>query len=184
MLKKIVLLFTLLVSFISYSDCLNILNHDVRILASSETRNLCDFKDKVILAVNVASQCGYTYQYESLQSLYTKYKKEDFVVLGFPSNDFFQERAKDEEEVKEFCKTTYGVDFPMFKRSHVKTGGGVIRKSFKPNPFYEDLIKKTGIEPAWNFNKYLISKEGNVLHFNQDVEPDSKQLLTIISSLL
>jgi glutathione peroxidase len=183
-LKKLFFLFFLTIPFYSYSQCPEILDHDIRVLASSESRSLCDFKDKVILAVNVASQCGYTYQYESLQSLYSKYKSKDFVVLGFPSNDFFQERAKDEDEVKEFCKTTYGVDFPMFKRSHVKTGGGMIRKSFKPNSFFEDLIKETGIEPTWNFNKYLISKDGKVLHFDQKVEPDSEQLLTAISLLL
>ena len=183
-MKKFILSLSILFSFYGFSDCPSLLDHEIRILASSEEKNLCDFEGKVILAVNVASQCGYTYQYESLQSLYTNYKDKNFVILGFPSNDFFQERAKDEAEVKEFCKTTYGVDFPMFKRSHVTNGGKLRIQGYKANPFYADLIRETGIQPSWNFNKYLISKTGEILHFNQDIEPDSEQLLSIINSLL
>ena len=183
-MKKIMFSFILFLSFYSYSECSGILDHDIRILASSETRSLCDFEGKVILAVNVASQCGYTYQYKSLQSLYTKYKNKDFVVLGFPSNDFFQERADSEDEVKEFCKTTYGVDFPMFKRSHVTNGGKLRIQGYKANPFYADLIEETGTQPSWNFNKYLITKSGKVFHFSQKIEPDSKELLSKIETLL
>ena len=72
----------------------------------------------------------------------------------------------------------------MFKRSHVTNGGKLRIQGYKANPFYADLIRETGIQPSWNFNKYLISKTGEILHFNQDIEPDSEQLLSIINSLL
>lgn len=182
-MKKLFFLFFLTIPFYSYSQCPEILDHDIRVLASSESRSLCDFKDKVILAVNVASQCGYTYQYEALQALYEQHKEDGFVVLGFPSGDFFQEFTE-EEKVKEFCQTTYGVDFPMFKRSHVTNGGKLKLRNYKANPFFAELIKETGVQPAWNFNKYLIAKDGTVKHFNQDVEPDSSLLTSEIAALI
>ena len=183
-MKKIAFIFLLFIPFYSFSDCPEVLNHEVRILGSSETTDLCEYKDKVILAVNVASQCGYVYQYEALQTLYKEYKDDGLVVLGFPSGDFLNQEFEDEQKVKEFCNTTYGVDFPMFKRSHVKNGRTFTLRKYEANPFFSSLIKKTGKEPSWNFNKYLISKDGSVKHFNQDVEPDSLQLMgEILASL-
>jgi len=181
-MKKLAFLL-LLVPFYSFSDCPEVLDHEIRILGSSDTANLCEYKGKVVLAVNVASQCGYTYQYEALQALYKEHKEDGLVVLGFPSGDFFQELDA-EEDVKEFCKTTYGVDFPMFKRSHVTNGGKLGLRRYKANKFFTSLIKETGVQPSWNFNKYLISKDGSVKHFNQDVEPDSPELVgEILASL-
>ena len=114
-------IFTLLIAgnYI-YSDCPAVLDHDIRVLDSSETINLCQYEDKVILAVNVASRCGFTYQYESLQDLYEKYGSEEFVILGFPSRDFMFQEYSDESKVKDFCSTEYGVTFPMFATSAVK----------------------------------------------------------------
>ena len=169
-------------SFLS-ATCLKILDHDIRLLDSKETVNLCEFDNKVILAVNVASRCGYTYQYESLQTLYEEYKNKGLVVLGFPSSDFFQEFSK-EEEVKEFCKTTFGVNFPMFKRSHVTNGGKFGLRGYKPNSFFQSLIEVTDQEPSWNFNKYLISRSGEVLYFNQNIEPDSNILKEAIEKFV
>ncbi len=129
-----------------------------------------------MLVVNVASRCGYTYQYASLQALYEKYKEEDFVVLGIPSRDFFQEYS-DESDVAEFCSTEYGVNFPMF--STVKVRGK------KAHPFYKKLKKESGVEPTWNFNKYLISKNGKVVStFKSGVKPDSPELISAIESIL
>ncbi len=145
--------------------------------------NLTEYKNKVIAVVNVASQCGYTYQYEALQALYEQHKDDGFVVLGFPSGDFFQEFTE-EEKVKEFCQTTYGVDFPMFKRSHVTNGGKLRLRNYKANPFFAELIKKTGVQPAWNFNKYLIARDGSVKHYNEKVEPDSTLLTSEIVALI
>ena len=89
------------------------LDHELRVLDSNKTENLCKYKDKVILAVNVASRCGFTYQYESLQALYKEYAERDFVILGFPSRDFMFQEFSDEGDVKEFCSTNYGVTFPL-----------------------------------------------------------------------
>ena len=125
------LLFLFLFSPLMFADCPDVLNHDIRVLDSKEKRNLCDYEGKVILAVNVASRCGFVYQYEELQNLYKKYEDKDFIVLGFPSRDFMYQEYSDESKVKEFCSTEYGVTFPMFATSPVKGS--------KANPFYKDL---------------------------------------------
>ena len=117
-MKNINLYFLLFVSYYSFA-CSDILDTEMRVLDSSDTVNLCEYKDQVVMVVNVASRCGYTYQYASLQSLYEKYKDEGFVVLGVPSRDFFQEYSS-EEDVAEFCSTEYGVNFPMFATSKVR----------------------------------------------------------------
>ena len=182
-MKKTISIVCLLFSFGVFASCPSVLDHKVRVLGSTETANLCEFQNKVVLAVNVASQCGYTYQYEALQALYEQHKDDGFVVLGFPSGDFFQEFTE-EEKVKEFCQTTYGVDFPMFKRSHVTNGGKLRLRNYKANPFFAELIKKTGVQPAWNFNKYLIARDGSVKHYNEKVEPDSTLLTSEIVALI
>ena len=156
--------------------CPEVLDHEVRLLDSSETVNLCQYEDKVILAVNVASRCGFTYQYESLQALYEKYAKDDFVILGFPSRDFMFQEYSDESKVKEFCSTEYGVTFPMFATSSVKGG--------KANSFFKALTEESGVKPGWNFHKYLVSKNGMVASFDTKVEPDSEILAKEISKLL
>ncbi|MFL2708315.1 MAG: glutathione peroxidase [Gammaproteobacteria bacterium] len=156
--------------------CSNILNTEMRLLDSSETVNLCEYEDKVMLVVNVASRCGYTYQYASLQNLYDEYKDDGFVVVGVPSRDFMQEYSN-EEDVAEFCSTEYGVNFPMLATSKVR--------GKKANPFYKKLIEESGYSPSWNFNKYLISREGNVVStYGSKVKPDSVELTTKIEELL
>tara|TARA_B100001013_G_C24610671_1_gene443018 strand:- start:357 stop:887 length:531 start_codon:yes stop_codon:yes gene_type:complete len=174
--KFIALFFSILFSNVFLGDCPDILNHEVRVLDSEETENLCEYKNKVVLAVNVASRCGYTYQYEALQDLYKDLRNLDFVVLGFPSRDFMFQEYKDESKVKEFCSTEYGVTFPMFATSPVK--------GKKANNFYKALIQQTGVEPGWNFHKYLIDKEGKVKSFNTKIEPDSLELIQSIKSIL
>ena len=150
--------------------------YNIRILDSSESINLCQYEDKVILAVNVASRCGFTYQYKSLQALYEKYATEDFVILGFPSRDFMFQEYSEESKVKEFCSTEYGVTFPMFATSSVK--------GKKANSFFQALTKESGVRPGWNFHKYLISREGTVLSFDKSIEPDSETLVNEITKLL
>ncbi len=156
--------------------CSDILNTEMRLLDSSETINLCKYEDQVMLVVNVASRCGYTYQYASLQNLYDEYKDDGFVVVGVPSRDFMQEYSN-EEDVAEFCSTEYGVNFPMLSTSKVR--------GKKANPFYKKLIEESGYSPSWNFNKYLISRDGNVVStFGSKVKPDSKELTAKIEELL
>ena len=175
-MKKIFIFLSLIVGNYVFADCPKVLDHDVRLLDSSKTVNLCQYEDKVILAVNVASRCGFTYQYESLQALYEKYAEEDFVILGFPSRDFMFQEYSDESQVKEFCSTEYGVTFPMFATSPVKGS--------KANSFFKALTEETGIKPGWNFHKYLVSKNGKVASFDTKVEPDSEILAKEISKLL
>ena len=158
-------------------ECPTYLDHEIRILDSQSYENLCKYKDKVIMVVNVASRCGFTYQYENLQKLYTKYSNEDFVILGFPSRDFMYQEYNDEEKVKEFCNSNYGVSFPLFATSSVRGD--------KANDFYKSLNAKTGKAPSWNFTKILISKNGKETHvFSSNVEPDDLSILSKIEKLL
>lgn len=168
--------FGLLLFSVNAFSCSDLLDTDMRILDSAETKNLCEYEGKALLVVNVASRCGYTYQYAGLQKLYESYKDEDFMVIGIPSRDFLQEYS-DESDVAEFCSTEYGVDFPMF--STVKVRGK------KAHPFYKKLTAETGVTPSWNFNKYLISKEGKVIStYGSKVKPDSQELIAAIESIL
>ena len=165
-------------SFLSFNAiaCNDLLDTEMRVLDSSETVNLCKFEQKVILVVNVASRCGYTYQYATLQKLYEEYKDEDFVILGVPSRDFMQEYSN-EEDVAEFCSTEYGVNFPMFATAKVR--------GKKAHPFYRKLAEQSGVIPKWNFNKYLISREGTVVStYGSSVKPDSVELTSDIKKLL
>lgn len=156
--------------------CNDLLDTEMRVLDSSETVNLCKFEEKVILVVNVASRCGYTYQYATLQKLYEEYKDQDFVILGVPSRDFMQEYSN-EEDVAEFCSTEYGVNFPMFATTKVR--------GKKAHPFYKKLADESGISPKWNFNKYLISRDGSVVStYGSSVKPDSVELTSDIEKLL
>ena len=175
-MKKIFIFLSLILGNYAFADCPEVLDHEVRLLDSSETVNLCQYEDKVILAVNVASRCGFTYQYESLQALYEKYSEDDFVILGFPSRDFMFQEYSDESKVKEFCSTEYGVTFPMFATSSVKGG--------KANSFFKALTEESGVRPGWNFHKYLVSKNGRVASFDTNIEPDSVILAKEISKLL
>ena len=174
-MKNSILSLLLILSLDIYS-CPDILNSEMRILDSSESVNLCEYQNNVILIVNVASRCGYTYQYSSLQNLYENYKDENFVVLGFPSRDFLQEYS-DETDVAEFCSTEYGVNFPMFATSKVRGN--------KANSIYKKLIQESGVSPSWNFNKYLLSRSGEVVStFGSGVKPDSPELVSKIEELL
>ena len=109
-------------------------------------------------------------------SIYTKYKDKGFVVVGIPSRDFFFQEYSSESEVAEFCSTEFGVTFPMASTSKVK-GKNAIK-------LFKYLAEVTGEEPKWNFNKYLISKEGNVSWFHHKVEPESDELIQSIESIL
>ena len=174
-MKKFLITLSFLLSSYAFS-CPEVLDHNIRVLDSSENINLCKYENKVVLAVNVASRCGFVCQYEALQDLYAKYKEDDFVILGFPSRDFMYQEYSEESKVKEFCSTEYGVTFPMFATSPVRGS--------KANSFYKTLTEISGQKPGWNFHKYLISKEGEVISFDTSVEPDSEELTKQINKLL
>jgi len=134
------------------------------------------YQGKVVLAVNVASECGFTPQYAGLQKLYTDYKDRGLVVLGFPCNQFGAQEPGTAAQIGAFCQTNYGVTFPLFEKLDVKGAHQA--------PVYQFLTAKHG-EPAWNFHKYLVGKDGQVLQaFPSKVAPDSAELRAAIEAAL
>jgi glutathione peroxidase len=143
---------------------------------------LSNFKGKVMLVVNVASQCGYTYQYEGLQALYMKYKDQGLVVAGFPANNFGGQEPGTNEQIGAFCKSKFGVTFPMFSKISVAGKDKA--------PLYKFLTEgvsnpKTAGEIPWNFTKYLVDKNGKVLaRYDSTVEPMSKEITSAVEAAL
>ncbi|MGD1820261.1 MAG: glutathione peroxidase [Pleomorphochaeta sp.] len=128
-------------------------------LMSGEKIKLERYKEKVLLIVNTASKCGFTPQFEELEYLYEKYKEKDFVILGFPCNQFANQDPLSNEEINNFCSLNYGVSFPMFKKIDVN--------GEKASDLYKYLKKEKkgtlGSKIKWNFTKFLIDKKGNVI---------------------
>lgn len=139
---------------VSMTKCPSILNQNVLRLQDEKPQSLCQYTGKVVLIVNTASYCGFTPQYKGLEALYEKYKGDGLVVLGFPSNDFAQE-PESNQQIADFCENTFGVKFPMFTKTAVK--GESASKLFK------DLAVATKTTPKWNFYKYLISRDGQII---------------------
>lgn len=144
--------------------------------------DLSQYQGKAVLIVNVASECGYTPQYEGLQALYEKYKDKGLVVLGFPSNDFGRQEPGTDEEIQAFCSSKYGVKFDMFSKVVVKGKGQSELYGFltseTTNPKFAGPVK-------WNFEKFLLDKKGEVVgRFGSGVAPDSKELVAAIESAL
>lgn len=143
--------------------------------------SLDSYEGKAILIVNVASKCGYTYQYEGLQSLYEEYRDEGLIILGFPANNFKGQEPGTDEEIKKFCTLKYGVEFPMFSKVSVK--GDDQHELFTyltslENPDFDGDIK-------WNFEKFLISKEGKLTRrFRSKTKPQSEELVSAIENEL
>lgn len=132
---------------------------------------------KVLLVVNTASKCGFTPQFESLETLHAKYNSQGFAVLGFPSGDFMNQEFGDEKKIQQFCTLTYGVKFPMFEKVHVKGKNAT--------PLYRELAKATGEAPKWNFHKYVIGRDGRVLaSFGSKTRPEDKAVIAAIEAAL
>ena len=159
------LLMILLSASVHAENCSPLLNFDVRTLNEDTVVNLCEaYQGKVILVVNTASKCAYTDQYASLEKLYEQYRDDGFVVLGFPSNDFGQQEPGNEYQIKSFCRTTYGVRFPMFAKTRVSERYA--------DPFYQELARAAGTYPRWNFHKYLIDRRGQlVANYQSAIDP-------------
>ncbi|OYW29175.1 MAG: glutathione peroxidase, partial [Methyloversatilis sp. 12-65-5] len=130
-------------------SCPTLLDRSLPGLLDGKPKSLCEFSGRVLLVVNTASRCGFTGQYEGLEKLQSRFGARGLTVLGFPSNDFGNQEPGRDEDIAQFCSMTYGVKFPMFSKT-VVTGA-------QRHPFYADLTRLTGIEPAWNFHKYLIA---------------------------
>jgi glutathione peroxidase len=156
----------------------DLLDHDFRRLASEERINLCEsYTDKVLLVVITASKCGNTYQYDGLEKLYEEYGERGLVVLGFPSNDFLGQEPGTEEEIADFCRLTYGVEFPMFEKTTVREG--------RAHPFFEDLAAAAGTYPTWNFHKYLIGRDGELIaEFSPRTRPYDDRLVAKVEDAL
>lgn len=161
----------------SNNACKSLLRHLIRPLMAPVAQPLCEsFAGDVLLMVNTASKCGFTPQFEQLEKLHKHYAEQGFQVLGFPSDDFRQELST-EKEVAAFCELNYGVSFPMFQKIGVKAD--------QAHPLYHDLAEATGTYPRWNFNKYLVDREGQVIkHYDSNVLPFSSQLAKDIEALL
>lgn len=148
--------------------------------AAGKTTSLKDYQGKVVLVVNVASKCGLTKQYGALEALYKKHKDEDFVVLGFPCNDFGNQEPGTIEEIQTFCKTSFDVSFPLM--------GKVSVKGKDQHKLYEALTGKDGIFPGdvrWNFGKFLIGKDGKAIaRFEPTIMPDSKELTSAVEKAI
>lgn len=158
--------------------CPETLNFTKRTLAGEQSVNLCkEYLGKVVVVVNTASKCGYTYQYEGLEALYRKYKDQGLVVIGFPSNDFGGQEPGNEKQIQDFCRLTYGVEFPMFEKTHASR--------YNADPLYQILGKLSGEFPQWNFHKYVLDRSGKlVASFNSRVEPQGSKMITTIEGLL
>jgi glutathione peroxidase len=142
-------------------------------------RSLADYKGKVLLLVNVASQCGYTPQYKDLEEVYQKYRKSGLVVLGFPANNFGAQEPGTDEEIKEFCSTTYNVTFDMFSKISVK--------GEDQHPLYGYLTTQSPVpgEVKWNFQKYLVDRKGTVVAMiPTKTKPTNDDVMSKIEALL
>lgn len=158
------------------ADCPDFLDHEFKRLHSAQSVSLCELQaGRPMLVVNTASHCGFTGQFRGLEALHQEYGERGLAVVGFPSNDFNQE-ARDEAKTAEICFLNYGVTFTMVAPSPVKGPGA--------NPVFAALAARTRA-PSWNFNKYLVSADGEkVQHFGSRVAPDSAELRTAIEGLL
>ena len=155
-----------------------LLDQNYRQLAGTTQVNLLQtYGGEVLLVVNTASKCGFTPQYDALEAMHAKYKDQGFAVLGFPSNDFMGQEPGSEKEIQDFCRLTYGVKFPMFEKVHVRGNDAT--------PFYKRLTAETGQAPGWNFHKYLIDRNGNVVaSFGSRTTPTDPALVAKVESLI
>ena len=142
-------------------------------------KSLSDYRNKVLLIVNVASKCGYTKQYEGLESIYGKYKDRGFEILAFPCNDFGGQEPGTNEEIRTFCESKYNVTFSLFDKTKVL--------GENKSPLYERLTNNSVPEGdiEWNFEKFIIDKKGDIVYrFKSNVKPESEELITALEKTL
>ena len=160
----------------SVAACPASLNVTLPRLQDEQPQSLCQYAGKVLLVVNTASHCGFTGQYKGLEALYARYKDRGLVVLGFPSNDFAQEKGSN-QEIAEFCENTFGVKFPMFAASSVR--------GEQANPLFQQLMRQGASAPKWNFYKYLVGRDGRFVEsYSSMTGPDSRSLVAAIEQQL
>jgi glutathione peroxidase len=159
------------------SACPALLQHTMPRLQDGKPQPLCQYAGKVLLVVNTASQCGFTPQYTGLEALHARYAARGLVVMGFPANDFGRQEPGDAKDIAQTCFNVYGVRFPMFDKISV-----VGRDA---HPLYASLAQASGQAPRWNFHKYLVDRQGQVVaSFASDVEPQDQRVLGAIDKAL
>jgi len=179
-MKPMVIFLCLLACVVSAGTLAQLQEIPLKDIDGKET-SLKNYDGKVLLVVNVASKCGLTPQYNALQKVHDKYKDQGFTVLAFPCNDFAGQEPGSNEEIKEFCSSKYKVSFPLFDKLHVKKGP-------EQHPLYVALSGNDATFPGevkWNFGKFLIDRNGKVLHrFEPKVTPDSPEVTKAIEEAL
>jgi glutathione peroxidase len=180
MLAKILLLMCLLALPLAAAEKGDMLYQIPLKDIDNQPTTLAKYRGKVLLIVNVASKCGNTPQYSSLESIYQKNSAKGLVVLGFPCNDFGSQEPGTLEEIKQFCSKNYSVTFPMFDKLHVKGP--------EQHPLYACLTGKDSPFPGdikWNFGKFLISRNGQILaRFEPGIKPDAPEVVQAIDKAL
>lgn len=159
------------------AECPALLDHELPKLRSTERVDLCEaFQGKALVVVNTASHCGFTPQFKGLEALYQRYKDEGLEVLGVPSDDFFQE-SDDEAETAEVCYVNYGVTFTMTQTQPVR--------GHDATPLFRELAEQAGRAPLWNFYKYVVDRNGQVVdYFSSKVKPDDPRLIAAVEKAL
>ncbi len=140
--------------------------------------DLAKYKGKVLLIVNVASECGYTGQYKAMQALHAKYAKDGLAILAFPCNDFGGQEPQSEAKIKEFAKKTYGVEFDLFSKVSIQGEKGAPLYQFLTS---KDTNPKHAGKVKWNFEKFIIARDGTIVaRFMSDTEPDSQDFIDLL----
>jgi glutathione peroxidase len=184
LLLYLILSFALLFTYISSGSTANTLNmnvYDVKFLSANEKDyiNLSDYKGKVIVVVNTASLCGFVNQFSELQDLYNEYEHKGLVIIAIPSNDFGNQEPKSNKDVVTFCQTNFFITFPIASKIHVKGKDSDV--------FFQMTRSKFGSQsgPHWNFFKYIIDKDGNLVEWYSSLtNPSSKKFRKTIENLL
>jgi glutathione peroxidase len=141
-----------------------------------DPQKLSAYRGDVVMVVNTASECGFTPQFEQLEDLYRAKRSDGFVILGFPADDVAGQEPRSDEEIAEFCEANFGVSFPMFAKTNVI--------GEEANPLFKALAAEVG-EPNWNFNKYLLDRDGRIVaHYEASDAPDDPALVSQIDELL
>jgi glutathione peroxidase len=165
----------------AYAGGAQVLDHKMNDIDGKEV-DLSKYKGEVVMIVNVASKCGLTPQYEQLVEVHKKYKDKGFTILGFPANNFMKQEPGTDAEIKSFCSTKFGVDFPMFSKISVKGDDKA--------PLYSELTSKESNgdfagDITWNFEKFLVNKEGDVVaRFAPRTKPDADEVVAAIEAEL
>jgi glutathione peroxidase len=167
---------TLIISMAAFSQK-NLHDFSVKDIEGNDF-NLADLKGKKVMVVNTASKCGLTPQYKGLEALYQKYKDQNFIIIGFPANNFMNQEPGTDEEIAEFCERNYGVSFPMMSKISVK---GKDQHEVYKWLTSKDLNGKDDSKVSWNFQKYLINPDGTLAkHFSPKTEPQDPEIISWI----